>query len=205
MSRCPRDVPPHLSAQSHGGSRRRLTLEGAVCPDVVQEESGREDQEDEQQPRPGESPALHLAQQLLGRREDEAPSPRGRGTPPRSRLLSPPTPGFPVGTSVICRAAGRMEQGQHHLSPACPADAPLQGPPAWHVPAAGEADRDRSTEPKSGCRLRAGTTRPMASRPVPGLTLQAASQAATSSSLLGPLAASSSFVTLNERTVSCSD
>ncbi|KFQ49341.1 hypothetical protein N333_02225, partial [Nestor notabilis] len=39
--------------------------------------------------------------------------------------------------------------------------------------------------------------------PIPPLTLQAASQMATSWSLLAPLAASSSFVTLNERTVSC--
>lgn len=54
------------------------TREGAVCPDVVQEETGREDQEDEQEPWPGEASAFHLAQQLLGQAgEDEAPSPHG--------------------------------------------------------------------------------------------------------------------------------
>lgn len=54
------------------------TREGAVCPDVVQEETGREDQEDEQEPWPGEAPAFHLAQQFLGQvGEDEAPSPHG--------------------------------------------------------------------------------------------------------------------------------
>lgn len=54
-------------------------------------------------------------------------APPSGSTLPHSRLLSPPTPGFPVETSVICRAAGRMDKGQHHLSPACPADASLWG------------------------------------------------------------------------------
>lgn len=60
----PRDVPSH--------HREPLTLEGAMCPNVMQEEASPKDQEDEQQPGPGEASALHLAQQLLEGRENEA-------------------------------------------------------------------------------------------------------------------------------------
>lgn len=72
------------------------------------------------------------------------------------------------------------------------------GPTAWRVLVAGEAYHN----PKIWL---LADTRHHPSQPCPGLTLQAASQVATSWSLLGPLATSSSFVTLNERTVSCSD
>lgn len=69
---CPRVVSPW------GGLRGSRTLQRAVCPDVVYEETGGEHQEDEKQPGPGEAPALQLLQQQLASSKT-APSHRAHG------------------------------------------------------------------------------------------------------------------------------
>jgi len=127
-----------------------------VRPDVVQEEAGHEDEEDEQQPRPGEAPALHLAQQLLGGREGGrgpvAARSRRRGgcrtatLPPAARCrahgCSRHPPPLPSGNQSHLPSSWEDGQGPAPSVPGVSCRRAAAGLPARHAPVAGETDRN---------------------------------------------------------------